>query len=522
MPTEASLGPPRGTWLAVLGACALILAPTLGYRMGLDQGVFAYLGAELLEGRWPYLETWDHSFPGLAFLQSLEIALLGRSIAAFRLFDFCVTLASAALIFRIGWWLGARAGAGLGACTFALIYQGYGAWNTAQREGFGLCLLLLGFWGFLTWGRRRPALTAAGVGLAFGAAVAIKPTLAMFALAYAPLLRRPRVPVLLAGGFAAALPAAVFVVLYAVRGGLPDLFEACIAFQTEVYVDRLQDLGWVDRLSRLGLQSWGIAIVCAPFVLRGRDPQRSARAMLYLGYLAVVAAVAMGGTFAGYHYLPGLGIGAILLGNVYAQVVEGFARGRSVRFAGVRVEAAWGLVVAAVLAALPIYVDGASLQRLVTGQFLADPAPGEFRISTDAGTVFDFTEDFELAEYLRQRTRPSDRIQVWGHESLVYYLAERDAASRFQTSNPLVTLPADGVLTPMQSRWRAEFLRDLEARPPRYVVVTRNDHWWWAPGERSSEQLLDDFPEWKAWIRERTRLEGEVGRFLVYRVESEE
>jgi hypothetical protein len=74
----------------------------------------------------------------------------------------------------------------------------------------------------------------------------------------------------------------------------------------------------------------------------------------------------------------------------------------------------------------------------------------------------------------------------------------------------------------MQARWRAEFLRDLEARPPRYVVVTRNDHWWWAPGERSSEQLLDDFPEWKAWIRARTRLEREIGRFLVYRLESEE
>jgi hypothetical protein len=27
---------------------------------------------------------------------------------------------------------------------------------------------------------------------------------------------------------------------------------------------------------------------------------------------------------------------------------------------------------------------------------------------------------------------------------------------------------------------------------------------------------------WKAWIRERTRLEREIGRFLVYRLESEE
>ena len=69
----------------------------------------------------------------------------------------------------------------------------------------------------------------------------------------------------------------------------------------------------------------------------------------------------------------------------------------------------------------------------------------------------------------------------------------------------------------MQRRWRAEFIGDIEAHPPAYVAVVRDDHWWWAPEARSSEELLDDFPEWKHAIENGYRLEETIGRFLIYR-----
>jgi hypothetical protein len=501
--------PPRAVALA-LATCALLLAPTLGYRMALDQGVFAYLGAEWLEGRWPYLDTWDHAFPGLAFLQALEIALLGRSQAAFRAFDFAFQLASAWLIFRIAWALGARAGAWLGAASFALIYQGYGPWNTAQREGFGLLFLLLGFRLWQSAWRRRGTACAAAIGLGLGLAASIKPTLAGFACAYAPLLRRPGRAALV-GAAAALVPLAAFAGAYALRGGLGDLYEACVAYQREVYLERLGGgaplaaLLW-ERLTRLGPQAAGLALAYAPLLCFG--PARAERAMLYLGYLASLAGVVAQGSFAGYHYLPGLGIGAVLLGSAFALLVE-----RPLAALGRPPRTAAGLASVLVVAALPVYVEPARVARVVRGDFLGRPAPGELRV----GTVFDLGEDVALADHLRAHTEAHERIQVWGHESLVYYLARRDAASRFQTSNPLVTRRSDGELTPMQRRWRAEFLRDLAQDPPRYVVITRDDHWWWAPEQRSSEQLLDDFPEWKRFVEERYALERRIGRFLVLR-----
>jgi hypothetical protein len=69
----------------------------------------------------------------------------------------------------------------------------------------------------------------------------------------------------------------------------------------------------------------------------------------------------------------------------------------------------------------------------------------------------------------------------------------------------------------MQRRWRAEFLKDLETRPPAYIAVVRGDRWWWAPEERTSEELLDDFPEWKALIADQYTPDRTLGRFLVFR-----
>lgn len=504
---------------AVLAVCAALLAPTLTFRFGLDQGVFAYMGAAILEGRWPYVDTWDHAFPGAMVLHALVILIGGKSIVFFRLFDLLFQLAVAGLIFRITTAVASRVGGFVGAVTYVLIYQSYGPWNTAQREGFGLLFLLLGFWLYLTADRRRPVLTAAGIGLGLGIAVIIKPTLLAFAVLYVPLLRQLRWrhgPLLAAAAAGLLLPSLLVIAFYAALGALRPLYEACIAYQLEVYVHRLRGdqgllLYWLGKLGRLGWQTVGLGLAYLPFLFMG--PARPARRMLYLGYLAAVFTVFVQGTFAGYHYLPGLGFGAVLIGSLFTQVADRLLGMRAVRLGGRQRSARFLLALGVIVAALPLYLDAQRLRDLVSLHFLAPPRPGELRILS----VFDYTESHDLAAYLAAHTTPEEPIQIWGHESLVYYLAERHAASRFQTSNPLVMRVPGQDITPMQQRWRQEFMFDLQAHPPAYIAVTRDDHWWWAPDEQSSQQLLDDFPAWKASIANGYTHENTIGRFLVYR-----
>lgn len=504
----------------VLLLSAAALLPTLAYRMGVDQGVFAYMGAELLRGRWPYVHTWESDYPGLVFLQAVEILALGKSVVAFRVFDLFVQLGNAYLILRI-----ARRTCGWTAATvapilFCLIYQGYGPWNTAQREGFGLLFVLAGFWLTLS-SERRPAVVTAGLaGLGMGVAVLIKPTLLALSLFYLPLAPALRTRRALAVGLvsvaAVITPGAIVVAGYWSQGVLRELYDACVAYQA-VYTARLRGdapmaVYWLQKAARLGLNAVVLPLVYLPFLWIEPTARRE-RVMLWLGYAGATYAVFVQGTFAGYHYLPGLALGAIFVGSMLGIVFERLP-GRAGLPARIGPWPARIVLVTVVMAlASGVYLRRAPFDRLIALTFLGPPSPGEFRNQT----VFDFTESYQTAAYLRARTEPGESIQVWGYESLVYYLADRPAASRFQMTHPLVMRMPDGSLTPMQLRWRDEFIRSVTTTPPAYVAVVRDDRWWWAPGERSSEELLDDFTEWKDVIARRYQLEQQIGRFLIYK-----
>jgi hypothetical protein len=234
--------------------------------------------------------------------------------------------------------------------------------------------------------------------------------------------------------------------------------------------------------------------------------------MLYCGYLGSVYSVLVQGTFAGYHYLPGLGVGAVLIGSAFSLGANTLLGQGRVRMGRHSVALSLLAAHATVMAAAMTYLRIDPVRKLVSGRFLQRPVADELRNAT----VFDFTESWDVAEYLQSRTRPEERIQVWGYEPLVYYLAERRAASRFQSTHPLVMRVPGAALSPMQERWRQEFLRNMTEQHPRYVVVLRDDNWWWAPGEQTSEQLLNDFPAWKRFIDDHYVLEHTIGRFRVY------
>jgi hypothetical protein len=509
----------RARPLIVLSICLAILAPTMAYRVGVDQGVFFYMADVLLKGGWPYVATWENDYPGLIFIQAVQMLVMGKSIAAFRLFDILVQVGSAYCILVVARRASGSMAAAIAPILYCLIYQSYGPWNTAQREGFGLFLVLAGF--ALTWtsGRRAPGVTAGLAGLLFGIAITIKPTLLALSLFYLPLAGSFRTP----GGrrtamFAVAgllLPTTIIVGGYWAAGRLTEMYEACVAYHA-VYTARLRGDAsliayWWSKLTSLGRNAVVLPITFIPFIMWDPDRVRD-RSMLFLAYVGATYAVFVQGTFAGYHYLPGLAIGAVLVGTM-VESATGWLRTRWRALAAHPARSIeTGVIAAIMLPMAAVYMRNAPIERLVTLAFLRPPVVDEFRNQN----VYDFTETYEAAAYLKGHTAPDEPIQVWGYESFVYFLADRPASSRFQMTNPLVMHTPEGRLTPMQERWRDEFIDAVTARPPAYIAVLRDDRWWWAPDEQSSEELLDDFPAWKAIITSRYELDHQIGRFLIY------
>lgn len=505
----------------LLALCAILLSPTLSFRLGTDQGSYAYMAAELLNGHWPYIDTWDHQFPGGWILHALEIFVFGKSVWMFRVFDLIYQLTVVYFIFRITHRISDLPSAFFAAGLYCLIYQGYGPWNTAQREGYGFLFIIIGFWWFLTRRRRSPELTASGIGLGLGLAITFKPTLLALSGLYFPLIlqfRREYLKTLVLAAIGVLLPTALLVLFYWSHGALQDMYEASIGFTSKVYIHQYgadqSPIGrWLHRVGQLGGTAKLLTAGYLPFLFIGAH--RPIRGLLYTGYIGSVFAVLAQGTFAGYHYLPGLGIGAILIGTVFFDGTTILSN--QLRLAPNRksIFRAVSASVAIVLAALH-YQDPESIDRLIHLRFLESPFPNEYRNAT----VFDFTESWDVAEYIHKRSLPEDRIQVWAHDSVIYYLAERRAASRFQSSIPLVVRVPGQPITEMQKHWRNEFMESMHRNPPRFITVAREDNWWWAPEQKTSWQLLDDFPEWKAFIFDHYSKVHEIGRFVIYRRQS--
>lgn len=72
-----------------------------------------------------------------------------------------------------------------------------------------------------------------------------------------------------------------------------------------------------------------------------------------------------------------------------------------------------------------------------------------------------------VADYVREHTAPDDAILQWGGEPRIYFLSQREAASRYNTQQALFT---PGYTTAEKIE---ELLADLQSRPPALIVDTR-------------------------------------------------
>lgn len=119
--------------------------------------------------------------------------------------------------------------------------------------------------------------------------------------------------------------------------------------------------------------------------------------------------------------------------------------------------------------------------------------------------------DMEVAAYIQAHTAPEETVFVWGFEPTIYFLSQRACASRFIYNYPLYG----------RYPWpelRDECLMELERRPPRYIVVVRNDSIPWVTGTTDdSQQALAGFEGLVRLMTRRYELETAIEDMTLYR-----
>jgi hypothetical protein len=527
-------------WFAALAAVLLLVRlPSAVQPAGGDQGIYAYVGQSILRGEVPYRDAWDQKPPGVHLTYAAMLgAWRGESVVPAA--DLVAAGLVAMLLVSVGRRLTGRPGAGeASAVVFLLLGDPWfqrlgGLWVRAQAETFialvvtGAVLAALAAAAVRAergFERRGGGLTFLA-GVLLGAAFLYKYNAGIYVLPVVALLFSPTTGpalgfrergiraavgpvVVLAAGI--LVPVAAVAAWLAVNGALGDLYQATIVYNLrysgETYGGAWSVVRYVAtfpvRHARVDAL-WFVGGIGSALLVGASVTNR--RLLLVPAWVAAAClSIAINGSRELPQYFvqaaPALALAAGMAGTMAWQVL------------GPRSRAALFLVLAVAVARVNQFdkwADNAAADygrlrgRVSRSQYLA-------RFGGQRPTdKFSALASSELGDRLKAETSPADRVLVLGFSPGALVRAERQSASRFFWSRPLLVgfnegLPGYGV---------AGFLAELERARPADVVLQQRD--WPAEGVDSATWFMRQ-PALLAWLTANYRQTADTGMYFVWR-----
>jgi hypothetical protein len=478
--------------IAALAAAFILSLPNLQYPIGRDQATYCVIADSLLKGKHLYLDLWDNKPPGIFYIYIPIVKLLGRTTWLVGSVDLvCVTTAALATFYFCARYLGPQAAA-LAAVLYAYWHNRKGYINAAQPEIF-LVLLVFGAFFLLAREGNWPRWRSLMAGLVLGAAFWIKYN----AIAFLPLLvvlpyldtsrldlPSPRLGLTLLWRDWLARTAALLGGLAATIAGVLALFRLSGTWlaMKEVQFEVLPRYGamviertphyflWALRQVNFNLGTWPEAGVPLALLIawRRRDFRRAVPIFIAAasGFL-VTASQARFNAYSFETFFPFL---AMLWAYAAMRVFEGF-RTISRRFARSGWATArvgvWLVFINCIYFPLPAPAMREVERYQGLEKWWRNPEKSYESYWWSLG-VEHLGGEFEVVHYLRDHAAPGDEVYVWGTAPLIYFLSGSECPSRFVSNLGLVSDWAP-------ARWRDELVGTLQARPPRFIIVERDD-----------------------------------------------
>jgi MFS family permease len=529
-------------WLfaSLVVALLLVRLPSIVQPAGGDQGIYAYVGQSILKGEVPYRDAWDQKPPGVHFTYAAMFGLW-RHESVVAATDLIVAALVALMLVPLGRRLTGRAGAGEAAAILFLLlgdpsFQRLGGlWVRSQAEtfvAFTVVSALLATFAATSAaserGRERAALGwSVLAGALFGAAFLYKYNAGIYVLsgAFVYLVGQPtdashdrrnrgvrvlwrQVPAL-AFGFVGVV--GIVVLWFAAHHAIDDLYQATIVYNLrysgETYagpwdvaryvvtfpivraqVDALWFLGGVGCVALLALSVMQPRLAVAPFWVAAACLSIAVNGSRGLPQYFVQAA-------------PALALAAGTAGALGWRALGPFSR------------TALFLVLAVGVVRIDQFDKWASstvrdFDRL-RGQVSREAYLEKFggQRSTDKFAALATTQ---LGDRLKAQTAPLDRVLVLGFSPGALVRADRQSASRFFWSRPLLVgfnegKPGYGV---------SGLLDELRKWRPAIVALQQRD--WPAEGVDSATWFTHQPPLY-AWLTEGYRQEADTGTYYVWK-----
>jgi hypothetical protein len=126
------------------------------------------------------------------------------------------------------------------------------------------------------------------------------------------------------------------------------------------------------------------------------------------------------------------------------------------------------------------------------------------------GEDFSSRADMQVAEYLNAHTSQDEKIFIWGFESGVYFLSQRQNATRF-----IYNIMFYGRNT--SPELKRELLEQIREEKPSYVIIVRNDGMSQVTDTaEDSWATFQSFDEFHGFVLENYQYETTIEDFTIY------
>lgn len=438
-----------------------------------DEGEYAYAGQLILQGVPPYQLAYNMKFPGTYFAYALLMAIFGQSAVGIHIGIILVTSITAILVFLIGCELLSDAGGLLAAATFVLLSALPKAEGLAGHATHFVSLFVCaGVFTLLVAQKKKLVWLWLASGVAFGLAILMKQH-AVFFPAFILVwfiwtefrrgnLKAARVPALLFCG-GCVVPFLITAIGFACAR-LWGKFIYWTFDYARQYVSILplrtapeQFVTGFGPVFMSGMAAWFAGIAGMLFLLRPR-PWKGPAGLAALLFIAGLAAACPGLYFRNHYFLmamPGLALLNAIFILTIAQAIKNSAGPR------------WLILLPACLV---VFILGNLIVNNCEIWFAATPLEASRQLY---GTS-PYPEAVPVAEYLKKNTSPSDTIAVLGSEPEIFFLTDRRSASGYIYLYSL-TEPQ-----PLASQMREQFMSEIEAAHPQYILFMNNFSSWYS------------------------------------------
>ena len=474
-----------------------------------DSGVFLYVGWRFLNGDIPYRDVWDHKPPLIYFVDALGIALAPNSLWGVWFLQAIFIFFTLLIIYKL-----IDREFGIYAALSGIIIFTSGLLTILDMgnvtEEYALVFQVLCFWLFISAGKKDfPVRTSFWIGLFGGLAFNFKQTTigiwityALFLLVIRLFQRKSPFKDLLSLAAGWAIPSIVFVISSASQSTLPDYWE-------QVFLYNFIYIGKHEGIRRL-----------VPVFIKGFAYLRNGW-ILYLTILGWLAGL-------GYVWLKRKNFAEIplliliALINLPIEILLILISGRSILHYYLTPLPVMAILTGVLVYTVPFLIGkipgmpSQTIQRWVPGIVLAIVVLGQFeQIKVYPEHVRELNENnyAPVVDYIVKNTNEDDKVLIIGAESVVNFLARREAPTRYVYQYPLALLGRRIMFE--------EYFNQILENKPTLIIDTRGrarlDEKLYVPLQKRSQVVRDGVK----YLGENYEQVAQFGEWFVYRLAEE-